>query len=299
MAKVLAVGIATLDVVNEVAAYPDEDAEVRALSHSVRRGGNATNTLVVLSQLGHACAWAGMLTDEAGAETVTAELERYGIDTGYCRRQAGARLPTSWITVSRATGSRTIVHYRDLPEYSADDFLRIPLGDFDWLHFEGRDPAQTLRMLRYARASFPGVPVSVEVEKVREGIDQLFPCADVLLFSEGFAGRNKLAPERFLLEIRRVAPRARLIVAQGARGAVGLDSDNTPVAAGARVPAEVVDTLGAGDTFNAGVIDALLRGAGLRDAMQFACALAGAKCARAGLRELVIPPRPWDDHAHA
>ena len=38
MAKVLAVGIATLDIVNEVDTYPDEDAEVRALAHSYACG---------------------------------------------------------------------------------------------------------------------------------------------------------------------------------------------------------------------------------------------------------------------
>jgi ketohexokinase len=299
MAKILAVGIATLDVVNEVAAYPEEDAEVRALSHCVRRGGNATNTLMVLSQLEHACAWAGVLTDEAVASTVTDELERYGIDTGYCRRLPGAKLPTSWITLSRATGSRTIVHYRDLPEYNVEDFLRIPLGDFDWLHFEGRDPAQALRMLRHARAHFPGIPVSVEVEKARDGIDELFPYADVLLFSARFAGQRKLAPDLFLREVRRAAPRAQLVVALGEQGAAGLDRGDRYHTADACPPAEVVDTLGAGDTFNAGVIDALLQGAGLLDAMRFACALAGAKCARVGLHDLTIPPRPWSDHANA
>jgi ketohexokinase len=299
MAKILAVGIATLDVVNEVAAYPDEDAEVRALSHCVRRGGNATNSLVALSQLGHACSWAGVLTDEAAATVVTDELARYAVATDHCRRLPGAKLPASWITLSRATASRTIVHYRDLPEYSAEDFARIPLWSFDWLHFEGRDPAQTLRMLQHTRASFPSITVSVEVEKAREGSEELFPYADVLLFSDTFAGQRNLAPEQFLFEVRRAVPRALLVVALGEQGAVGLDRDNGCCRAAACPPAGVVDTLGAGDAFNAGVIDALLRGADLHNAMRFACAFAAAKCARVGLHDLAIPPRPWIDHASA
>jgi len=48
------VGIATPDIVKRVARHPGEDEEVRALSRTVRRGGNATNTLVVPSRLRHA-----------------------------------------------------------------------------------------------------------------------------------------------------------------------------------------------------------------------------------------------------
>jgi hypothetical protein len=51
MAKILGIGIAALDIINTVDGYPNEDAEVRAINQRVCRGGNATNTLVVLSQL--------------------------------------------------------------------------------------------------------------------------------------------------------------------------------------------------------------------------------------------------------
>ena len=64
MARILGVGIATLDIINTVDGYPAEDSEVRAIHQRICRGGNATNTLVVLSQLGHRCAWAGVLADE-------------------------------------------------------------------------------------------------------------------------------------------------------------------------------------------------------------------------------------------
>src|SRR5690606_2634666 len=43
MGHVLAIGIATLDIVNTVDGYPAEDAEVRASAQRVSRGGNATN----------------------------------------------------------------------------------------------------------------------------------------------------------------------------------------------------------------------------------------------------------------
>ena len=299
MAKILAVGVATLDIVNEVDTYPDEDAEVRALAHSVRRGGNATNTLVVLSQLGHGCAWAGVLVDEPDTRVVLEELGRYRIRSDYCRRLPQGKLPTSYITVSRANGSRTIVHYRDLPEYDADSFARIPLEEFDWLHFEGRNLVQVLRMLRHVKARTPTLPVSLEVEKAHDGIDRLFPFADLLLFSSGFARQRGLEPAELAYQARRLAPRAAVVCSLGDRGAVGISGDGVVVTADVCHPPRVVDTLGAGDTFNAGMIDALQRGAGLQAAMQFACALAGAKCGQSGLHGLDIPSRNETGHGQA
>ena len=47
-------------------------------------------------------------------------------------------------------------------------------------------------------------------------------------------------------------------------------------------PEKLVDTLGAGDTFNATVIHSLLRGKSVREALTYACKLAGAKCGMVG-----------------
>lgn len=47
-------------------------------------------------------------------------------------------------------------------------------------------------------------------------------------------------------------------------------------------PSQVVDTLGAGDTFNAGLIHALSNGLSLENAVNFGCKLAGSKCGMLG-----------------
>lgn len=71
MARILTVGIATLDIVNQVSAYPAEDDEIRATAQTIRRGGNATNTAVVLSQLGHQVDWAGALVQQPNNAAIT------------------------------------------------------------------------------------------------------------------------------------------------------------------------------------------------------------------------------------
>ena len=114
MARILATGIATLDIINEVASYPDEDSEVRALSQRIRRGGNASNTLCVLSQLSHQSYLAATLINEADGQVIEADLNRYQINTQFCPRLNEGKMPTSYITLNRQNGSRTIVHHLSL-----------------------------------------------------------------------------------------------------------------------------------------------------------------------------------------
>src|SRR5512143_319051 len=94
LARILAVGNATLDIINIVDGYPAEDMEVRATAQQIRRGGNAANTLVALSQLGHQCSWAGTLANEPDGSLILADLTRYRIDTCAVHTIAHGKVPT-------------------------------------------------------------------------------------------------------------------------------------------------------------------------------------------------------------
>lgn len=73
---------------------------------------------------------------------------------------------------------------------------------------------------------------------------------------------------------RRLKPGASLIVKTGAQGAVGLQSGvTTRVDA---VPSVVFDTIGAGDSFNAGYLLARLQGSDLKTALEAGCRAAAA-----------------------
>lgn len=279
--RVLGVGVATLDVVNEVAAYPPEDAEVRASAQRVGRGGNVTNTLVVLSQLGHVCDWAGTLADEPASSEILEDLARYGVGTGHALLHPGATTPTSYVTSSRATGSRTIVHYRDLAEYPAAAFAKLPLARYDWVHFEGRAVPELRRMLARLR-SVAGPRCSLEVEKPREGIEDCFAGVDLLLFGRQYARhRGYASAEAFLREA--VPAGSAAFCAWGEQGAWARDRGVALYHAPALALVEVVDTLGAGDVFNAAVIDGWSDDRPPAETLAAACRLAGIKCTRRGL----------------
>ncbi|WP_295888692.1 PfkB family carbohydrate kinase [uncultured Thiohalocapsa sp.] len=308
---VLGVGIATLDIINRVVAYPPEDAEVRAEGQRCVRGGNCANTLDVLAQLGHRCAWVGVLAGDSGADFIAADFAGRGIDARHALRLPGGATPTSYIALSRATGSRTIVHHRDLPELSAEHFARVPLAGWSWVHFEGRSPAATAQMIARVRRERPDLPISVEIEKPRDGIEALFTGADLVIFARAYVEALSATPEPDPTAwLGRLAARtdARLcLLPWGAAGAYGLASGGAdPVLAPAHPPALLRDSLAAGDVFNAAVIDGLLdmgldaavTDAGLAALLMRANRLAGFKCARDGLDGLAAAAREAGVIAH-
>lgn len=283
MATILAVGIATIDIINTVASYPSEDDELRAQSQQRVRGGNATNTLTVLSQLGHQSHWAGVLIDEPDVEIVKQALARYQIDFSHCQVMTEGKMPTSYITLSQLSGSRTIVHYRDCPELDFTHFKTLDLQQFDWVHFEGRNVAELHKMLLWLKQQQPALPCSLEVEKTRDNIEALFELPDVIMFSKPYAesqGFNNA--EQFLSSLSHSAT---MSCSWGESGA-WLKYQSELLYSPAFPPEQVIDTLGAGDTFNAGLISAFLNQHTPQQALTEACQLAGRKCGQIGYDNL-------------
>jgi ketohexokinase len=283
MAKVLGIGNATLDIIHVADRYPNENEEIRCRQRFIRRGGNTTNTLVVLSQLGIECSWAGVLVNNHDGELILEDLKRYGIDAGPCRRVDSGSVPVSSVIISLLTGSRSIIHYRDLPEYAFADFRTVSLHSFDWLHFEGRNVSETRCMLESLRAGPVPIPCSIEIEKPREGIETLFPYADILLFSRDYAiSMGFTEPLSLLGTVREHCAHADLFCTWGDAGAAAIDNKGHVFENAAYPPVNVIDTLGAGDTFNAAVISGYLDGLDIRETLERACRLAGEKCGQHG-----------------
>jgi ketohexokinase len=138
-------------------------------------------------------------------------------------------------------------------------------------------------MMGWVREHKPDLFISLELEKPRENIETLFPLADLLICSRHFAHHlGQYDPQAFLRWMRNQVPQACIIAAWGEEGAYALGASDQLCHAAATPPVRVVDTLGAGDTFNAAVIDAAVKGVAVPELLQSACKLAGAKCGHYG-----------------
>jgi len=197
--RILVCGGLYLDVKLEVSAYPREDTTCTCHAVSKARGGNSANTAVVLAELLPLVSvwWVGAVpvpaTDPDAAFVLDA-LRRAGVETDLREEVSGCGLPTAYITVSRSTGSRTIVSTRNgLRELSPAHFSTALSADpaaWRWCHLECRQLPAVLHMAQaWADHAQRGAGLSVEVEKPSlnpTDLLPLLPLCDLLVFSRDF-----------------------------------------------------------------------------------------------------------------
>ncbi|MDX1795122.1 MAG: PfkB family carbohydrate kinase [Hydrogenovibrio sp.] len=288
MAKILGVGNAILDIILTTPHYPKEDEELRALSRQFQVGGNVSNSLYVLSQLGHQSHIVSTLASDDASKQLVNGLKARGIDTEHTQRFIQGQTPTSYVLLNKETGSRTITHFRDLPELSFDFFAKIEIENYDWLHFEGRNIEQLKGMLNIAKTFLTYQPISLEVEKARDGIEELFSQANLLFFSHHYAQQKGYENGVDLLtDMRKLAPQSQMICTWGKQGAWYCSADGEIQHQSIHEIPQTIDTLGAGDTFNAAVIDALLQKQTLAEAVESGSKLAARKCQQVGFDDLL------------
>ncbi|RHZ72355.1 hypothetical protein CDV55_105580 [Aspergillus turcosus] len=287
--------------------YPGEDEKLRASSISHRRGGNCPNTLEVLQQLIAHCKTTSKISLNLVAvlpakASVASQQILAGFGTGvqlkHCIYREQFNEPaSSYIIKSQASGSRTIVNYNELPEMTVEEFTAIAdkIGsNATFFHFEGRIPEVTLPCIRYLRQSYPSIKISVEAEKPgRPGLQELANEADVVFYAKSWAqGQGYASAEECLRKQWPMTRNASLLCCTwGEDGAVALDTQAGELLHSPAYTApgfEIVDTIGAGDTFIAGMLYAWLcqENLNLAKKIQFANRVAGMKVGQEGFSGL-------------
>ena len=280
---VLCTGIAVLDQVFRVEAFPRPEVKTQASEFRSINGGNAANAAVAIARLGARASFAGPLGGPAGIDAIgdtflaLAAAER--IDCSACPRVDGAPTSISAICID-GRGERAIVNFRDdrLAAARPADAAALVAGA-DAVMADNRFPEFVREVCLAARAR--GVPIVLDADQPRRDSSELLAVVSHVVFSaEGLratAGSDHLG--RALIDVSKRTP-AFLAVTDGRNDVLWLDAGELR-----QVPAfavEVVDTLGAGDTFHGAFALMLAEGRGVREAMRFAAAAAALKCTRYG-----------------
>ena len=300
MKKVLVFGLTTLDIINVCERFPQEDEDVRVLEQYWQKGGNAANTSHVLAQLKiEAHLFSAFAVGNAMSDFAKSSLEDNSVVTKFCANLNSCGFPTSCCIVSKATGSRTIMHGRNgMPELTLGHFKIIDLTEYLWIHFEGRGFPHLKDIVLHAWTlkTDRNLPfkISIEFEKpkrykelISSGIARF---ADVLFISKDFAMHlgfsNSQETVRNVKEVLKLKHDLIIICPWGEKGADAIDIDGSFYHSDSFPPKSLQDTLGAGDTFIAGVLDSMVRGMPLYDSIRFGCQLAGKKCGQFGFQNL-------------
>jgi sulfofructose kinase len=277
---VVGLGECSLDEVWMVPGKPAFPGKLHAVRRDRLGGGQVATAMVAAARLGLRAAYLGAVGDDAGGRQVLEGLREESVDVAHVRVVTGGATREALVLVDAASGERSVIEQLGvhLPHDAVDGAL---IASTKILHLDATQIATSLAAAKIARAH--GVVVSLDVDHVRPGLDELLALVDVCVVSE--AVPQQLSGEADLEQaLRKLGARTGPFVCctLGARGAAALDGGHLLLSPAFDVP--VVDTTACGDTFHAAVIAALVEGRSVGETLRFANAAAGLKCRDLGRR---------------
>jgi sugar/nucleoside kinase (ribokinase family) len=233
------VGLATLDLIQYVEAFPAPDEKIQALDRWIGVGGPAANAAIAFAALGGEAMLVTALGDSAPAEIARRDLEARDV-TVHDLAIVG-ELAVSSIAID-ATGRRTVVSYNGagFPQLAHD----APLPpDACVLLADGHYADAALPLLDRARSA--RVPTLLDAGSHKPQMPNLLMRADYVIASAAFAhGRPPATVADELLR----GPTRLAAISNGGRPIVGRTTAG-PFAL--EVPSvDPIDTLGAGDVLH-------------------------------------------------
>lgn len=266
MAKLVVIGALALDRPVKLNGRPCPGARLQGYSLggvlAARLGGGGANSSAALARAGHQVRLVATAASDADGDLAVAFAEAAGLDISHIQRREGASRTT--IIFIDPTGERIVLSL---------DPGEIVLANLPHLPPPPADPIQGL----YVRAPYPGAQAWAEA--AAGPIVAHWPCpgfigpCDVVV-----ASADDCAPE--VLSDPYGAGREALgerlswfVMTHGAGEVVAYDG-RRQVRVAPR-PAQVVDATGAGDVFAAGLLDALVAGAEMEEALAHACEWGG------------------------
>lgn len=263
-------------------------------------GGSAAIMACGAARLGLRVAFAGRVGDDDAGRYVRAALDSHGVDTGALHTDP--RLPTPLTVVLTQGEDRAIVTAPGtLPATTAADVPADLLAQVRHVHAASYFLLPALatslpELLRTARSH--GATTSLDTNDDPSGrwdppgLDAVLAHTDYLLPNAAearqLAGLDGADLAKSAAALAGRGPT--VVVKNGAEGALCHDGDTLLTAPG--VPARPVDTVGAGDSFDAGFVAALLAGLALSEALELA-AVCGALSTRAHGGTTAQPT--WDE----
>jgi len=277
------VGENSLDRIQRVRTWPEPGGKIERIEADARPGGQMATALLGCARLGLRTRYLGAVGDDEAAGQVLRPLERAGVELSDVQRIPGVSTRSAVILVRDGDGERSVLAGGEpLPRLSVERLDPGAIAGAGLLHVDASDPEASLWAARLAREA--GVPVVVDADRAGDGVDALIALADFPVVSESFIAEPGSAGawEEGLEKLAARRPRL-AVITRGDRGCVarfGEEQIQSPA-----IPVDVRDTTGAGDAFHAGLIWALYRGYGPRQALAAANTVAGLSCRGQGAQQ--------------
>lgn len=258
-------------------------------------GGDTSNVVLSASKLGLSCAYLTRLGQDPFGEGFIALWNAYGIQTDFVQKDP--HHPTGLYFVSFHNGKHALTYYRKGSAAAHIDphaFDLAALSSVKVLHLSGislaispKARAFGLALMEAARergalVSFdtnyrPALWSKKEARRLYEGV--VLDYVDILATTDEEMELLGWGENPADLPARLKGP-AYYLIKQGAKGSYARGPDQEVFFPAFPVP--VADTVGAGDAFDAGFIQAFLHSVPLREAVRYASAVAALVCTGQG-----------------
>lgn len=235
-------------------------------------GGNAVNVAVFAQRAGARAAYAGTVGTDAAGTLIRSALNREGVSTDFLQVRPGS---TAYCVIGRNQGDRV---FREtglgVSQAELDGGFVSPASRFDAVHLSVSSALEDLapNLASVSRLSF-------DFSTNRD--TALLKAVAPHCYLASFSGGDLPGPEGLDLARHAVALGAAwALVTRGAHGAVLVGREHTYEAPAASTT--VLDTLGAGDTYIANVLIALLQAKSPDEALAKASVASARTCSRLG-----------------
>ena len=257
-------------------------------------GGAESNVAIGLERLGIHSGWIGKLPDNALARKLVNEMRSDGVDTSAVVWTEKGRVGTFFFEFAASPRPQTTIYDR---ANSAAATMTVSELDWDyirqaeWIHLTGITPAisDTCRITTLAlaaRAKEYDLKLSFDTNyrellwsrgEARKVMAELLPFIDLLVATEPDAAMllgAELGREEALKRLFSQNSHRAVVLTLGNEGGIGFDGDSIHLAPGH--PTTVVNRLGAGDAFVAGLLYGFMT-RGLQTGLKYGSAMASLK----------------------
>ena len=280
---VVGVGLNATDTLLLVPNFPAYAGKAPFTREILSPGGQVASALAVCSKLGKRVKYIGTVGDDERGLIQMQSLR--AADTNLDDVQVRANCPnqSAYIVIDQSTGERTIFWHR--PDCLSIDPAAITVEKIAcarMLHVDGHDTPAVARAAEIARAH--RVPVSVDIDTIYPGFENVLPNIDYLVGSAEFPGRWTGERDPFAA-LERLQNEFGMRVAAMTLGEFGsLARVDGKFAYSPGYVVECIDTTGAGDVFHGAFCYAMLESMPIADGLDFSNAMAALNCTQLGAR---------------
>ena len=265
MAKICVIGSCAMDLVVTSSKRPNAGETVLGEKFTTVPGGKGANQAVAAARLGAEVTMIGRIGDDHHGEAIMNNFQSNNIHVEYLKPVTGMETGTAHIIL--AEGDNSIIVVKGANDQVTPDFIEQALDAIrssDMVLIQQEIPEETVTYVSEICHKF-NVPLLLNPAPARPISETIIEYATYLTPNEHectvlFAGMSTA-------EALRKYPN-KLFITEGSRGVRYYDGDQEVVVPSYKV--DVIDTTGAGDTFNAAFAVALAEGKSLQHSVRFA-----------------------------